>query len=254
MGGLPQVAQRAGARSINELPTTTGICGGSLRVAVRGTIAPMKPTTQQLEFSSRELAEMLCEYEDAARIFSGWPVFERLADRLVGLHVRAELQLAGGDAAAARTIARIDVLMSVPFHQLAREANPPQRQKLSQVSHSTAALGPMERLLVNATREGFRSEESFFRGVVRSEFARLGSNAGARTDVLSTAEAAIVACVTPKTIRAWIKSGRLEPLGSAPYKFRVDAVEAARDRAPGEENVIDYDARADEILDRKERR
>ncbi|MGH1341339.1 MAG: helix-turn-helix domain-containing protein [Nannocystales bacterium] len=214
----------------------------------------MKPTTHQLEFTSQELAEMLCEYEDAARIFSGWPVFERLADRLVGLHVRAELQLAEGDAAAARTIARIDVLMSVPFHQLAREADPPRRREMSQVCNSTAALGPMERLLVNATREGFRSEESFFRGVVRSEVARLGSHGGARTDVLSTAEAAIVARVTAKTIRAWVASGRLEPLGGRPYKFRRETVETARDRMPCERSVVDYDARAEEILGGKRRR
>lgn len=214
----------------------------------------MKPTTHQLEFTSQELAEMLCEHEDAARIFSGWPVFERVADRLVGLHVRAELQLAEGDAAAGRTIARIDALLSAPFHQLAREASRPQRPEVSQASKSTAALGPMELLVVNATREGFRSEEGFLRGVVRSELARQNRSEGARTDVLSTTDAAAVAGVTAKTIRAWVASGRLEPLGGRPYKFRRETVETARDRMPRERNVVDYDARAEEILGGKRRR
>ncbi|MGH1341336.1 MAG: helix-turn-helix domain-containing protein [Nannocystales bacterium] len=111
------------------------------------------------------------------------------------------------------------------------------------------SLGPVERALVDATRQGLRQEEGFLRTLLRSELQRQSCDPQSVT-VLTTKQAAALCGVSPKTIRAWTKSGRLKALGAAPFKFEKAAVEAARDRKPHEENVLDYGERAEQLLNR----
>lgn len=65
------------------------------------------------------------------------------------------------------------------------------------------------------------------RTVVREELDR--ALATMRDEVLSTEQAAEVARVTPKTIGAWIRSGRLDA-GAPPYRIRRSALLAAVER------------------------
>ncbi len=209
-----------------------------------------------LEFSSHDLTVFLREVEGACAAFPGWVVFATHVELLVGRTARAELYLESSDPLAADAILSVNRMLEVPMreivHKPARIEQPPKQNHgptPSALPNGTGVIGPIEQAFVDATRAGLRKEAGFLRTVVRSVLQE-EREAPPETSILTTAQAAALCGVTPKTIRAWVKSGRLEPLGGRPYKFARRTVERARDRRPNEEEALDYAAKAEELLNR----
>lgn len=206
-----------------------------------------------LEFSSHDLAVFLCEVEGACLAFPGWDDFATHVDVLVGRTARAERYLETSDPLAAGAIKSVNEMLEVTLGEIVegpvRVEQPPRHIQVSTPSAIPNGIGVIGQAFVDATRAGLRKEAGFLRTVVRSVLQE-ERIAPPETSILTTAQAAALCGVTAKTIRAWVKSGRLEPLGGRPYKFSRRAVELARDRKPNEEEALDYAAKAEELLNR----
>lgn len=111
----------------------------------------------------------------------------------------------------------------------------------------TGVESELSRVVRDAVRAGFEDNRHVIRQEVAGALER-GDKLVASGAAVSTKEAAKIAGRTPKTICRWVKQGRLNPLGEAPYMFSPADVVAARDRLAASGNVVDLDARADTIL------
>ena len=109
-------------------------------------------------------------------------------------------------------------------------------------------------LVKHACATALRENRELIREECRAALSTMSGRTGDPARPVDTNGAAELAGVKPTTIRSWVRSGRIQPIGGRPYKFEVAEVERARSRRPSSAQVVDFEARATEILDGRNKR
>ena len=107
-------------------------------------------------------------------------------------------------------------------------------------------------LVKQACATALRENRQLIREECRAALQDLSGKTIAAEQSIDTKDAAEIAGVKPTTIRNWVRSGRLRALGERPYRFEIAEVVRARDRRPNSTSVVDFEARAVAILDRRD--
>ena len=208
----------------------------------------MRVQTPHLDCPALECAELVIEVGTAFVGVPAWASFKHDLEGVVAIVARAEVMVAVGHPSAAAFVAEANAALHAPIRFL--------RSRLARLGSDESPIpgspvtSSLDEHFVALTEEALHRQEAFLVNVVARAVRAHDSSAESVPMVMTTREAAELARVSPKTIRAWIKSGRLEALGSTPYKFSREAVVSARDHAPVEPKVLDLEAKAEELLRR----